>query len=188
MVLTINKRRPGDGETPVTYGLRMPRALYERIADQPVRVELNHDLTLLRPTDEQTLRTAGGESRSKGLGWCGTKIDDEHGYVLFGCVQAKKPKGCIYVALEHPQSGARYEMGSPYCQWDSAPYEWRYEMDALSRYNGRLIYGDETADDPRVVKASQLGEARVVARLFEPRDRFTRQVVIPQIKLRDWGM
>ena len=38
----------GKGGKPFTYALRVPRGLYSRIADQPVRLEIDHYLTLLK--------------------------------------------------------------------------------------------------------------------------------------------
>src|SRR2546429_7421407 len=38
---------PGSGEALVYQGLPIPRHLYERIKDQPLRLEINYSLTLL---------------------------------------------------------------------------------------------------------------------------------------------
>jgi hypothetical protein len=36
------------------------------------------------------------------------------------------------------------------------------------------------------VEAPDLPESRVVVRVYQPQDHFTRQLVIPQIRLSDW--
>ena len=37
------------------------------------------------------------------------------------------------------------------------------------------------------VDGAQLSQSRVVIRMYEPEDHFTRSFVIPQIKLKDWA-
>jgi hypothetical protein len=183
----ITKQLPGDGQKPITYGIRVPAALYQRIADQPVRLEIDYSLTLMGQADAQSLPAVGGDGRSPLLGWCGTKVDRVSSEVLFGCVRPGSIPRCTVVMLEHKPSGAsnkKYEN----CGASYAPIRDRYEIDALSRFGLTIPFADVPTGDPLTVTEAMLPESQVTARVYEPRDYFSRLMVIPEIKLRDWAM
>jgi hypothetical protein len=186
MGFQIWKEEKGEGEKPISYVTRVPRNLYARIADQPLRVEIDYFLTLLRVVDTQTLPATGGDQRTRGLGWCGTKVSEAGGEVLFGCIQAGPAPTCASVVLEHTPSGARNRRNA-ICRPDYSPLRWSYGPDALSRLTETLPFGNAAGVDTYPVKEQMLPESQVKARIYEAKDHFMRQLVIPQIRLRDWA-
>jgi hypothetical protein len=187
MGFQIWKERPGEGDKPITYGIRVPAAVYQRIADQPLRVEIDYFLTLMGQTDTQTLRAAGSDQRTRRLGWCGTRGGEDGLQVLYGCIQAGDASTCTSVVLEHPPTGARNPRVG-LCRPEYSPYRTRHEHDdALGRFVVALNFTDPSVVDDTAVKASMLGEATVTARAYEVRDHFVRHVVGPEIKLREWA-
>jgi hypothetical protein len=176
----------GNGEKPITYVIRIPRSVYARWADQPLRVEIDYSLTLLRVVDTQTLPATGGDGRTRGLGWCGTKISEASGEVLFGCIQAGSDPRCVSIVLEHTPSGAR-GLPDTFCRPDYSPFRRGYNSDALSRFTERLSFGSVSGVDLSPIKETMLPESQVKARLYEPQDHFSRQLIIPEVRLKDWA-
>jgi hypothetical protein len=194
----IELRGPGGGsvttdrgfitDKPVTWGIRVPLVLYRRIKDEPVRVEIEYALSLIGLADEQHLLATGGDSRSKALGWCGTRLDEEGSRVLVGCVQASERTGCTSFVLIHKPSGIR-NTAQTNCMPSYSPFRFgSHEPDAFNRIGIALGYGDGGPNARvDVVQASMIGESEVIARVFRARDHFTRNVVIPEIRLADWA-
>jgi hypothetical protein len=181
----IWKEQPGSGEKAITWGIRVPHALYQRVADQPVRVEVDYSLTLMRLKESQTIPASGGDQRTTQLGWCGTKADDDGLQVQYGCLRTGDA-GCTSVVLEDKPSGAR-NPPNRLCHPDYAPYRYRYSPSILNRFTIELSFTDASIADPTAVKASMLPEATVTARAYEAQAHFVRQMVIPEIKLKDWA-
>jgi hypothetical protein len=49
-----------------------------------------------------------------------------------------------------------------------------------------LSFRDPSGLEKFPVDVSQLPQSHVVIRMYEPENHFTRSLVIPQIKLKDW--
>ena len=185
MGFQVMKEMPADGQKLISYVIRVPHGLYSRIAEQPIRVEIDYDLTLLSLVDKQTLPATGGEQRTRPLGWCGTKISDAGGEVLLGCIQAGRLPTCASFVLEHIPSGARNPRKA-ICRPDYSPFRINYGPDALSRFTEILPFGDPAGIDTYPVKEPMLPESQVIARVYEAKDHFVRQLAIPQIRLHEW--
>jgi hypothetical protein len=177
----------GKSDKPFTYALRIPRDLYARIADQSVRLEIDNYLTLLKLADTQTLPATGGDQRSRGLGWCGTRISEGGGEIQVGCIQAGAPPSCGSAVLEHIPTGARNPPIAICVRPDYSPFGFRYGPDALSRFTETLPFGNPAGVDTYQVKEPMLPDSRVKLKIYEAEDHFERQLAIPQIRLRDWA-
>ena len=187
MTFGIWNEQLGEGEKPITYGISVPREIYQRIADQPIRVEIDYSLTLWRQKETQTLPAAGGDQRTTQLGWCGTKVADDGLEILYGCVRAGNEPSCISVTLEHPPTGARNRRGGG-CRPDFSLYRSGfYRDDVLGHLMVALPFTDPSVPDPLAVRVSMLAEATVTARAYQAQDHFVRHMVIPEIRLREWA-
>jgi hypothetical protein len=182
----IWKEQPGEGEAAITYGIRVPRELYRPLADQPVRVEIDYSLTLMGFKESQTLPASGGDIRSAAMGWCGTTVDQDGLQILYGCIQVGTPAGCTSVVLEDKAVGAQnHRVGT--CNPNYSPFRSNFQGDVLGRSTLSMPFADPSTGDPTLVTPAMLGHATVTARAYEVRDHFVRQLVIPQIRLRDWA-
>ncbi len=103
--------------------LRVRSELYNQIKNQPVRLEVDYSLTLLRLTSSPTLPAVGADQRIPGLGWCGTRANATYSIEL-GCLQAGKTPACIVVGYG--------------CNPDYAPYLGQFAPDALRRFHMQL--------------------------------------------------
>ena len=73
------------------------------------------------------------------------------------------------------------------CDPDYAPYFGRYfPIDAIGRTFFTLPFRDATGLAKYPVDGPRLAKSRVVLRLYEAKDHFTRRLVTPEIRLRDW--
>jgi hypothetical protein len=177
----------GKSVKPFTYALRVPRDLYSRIADQSVRLEIDYYLTLLKLADMQTLPATGGDQRTRGLGWCGTKISEGGGEITVGCIQAGPTPSCGSAVLEYIPTGA-HNPPIAICAWpDYSPFGFRYGPDALNRFTETLPFGNPAGVDIYAVKEPILPQSQVKLKMYEAEDHFERQLTIPQIRLRDWA-
>lgn len=182
----IWKEQPGEGEGAFTYGIRLAPELYRQVADQTVRVEIDYSLTLMGFRESQTLPANGGDVRSAAMGWCGTKVDADGLQILFGCLQTGNPDWCMSVVLEAKAVGARNHRGGN-CQPNYSPFRFNFEGDVLARTVYPMPFADPSIGDPTLVTQAMLTQATVTAQSYEVRDHFVRQLVIPQIRLRDWA-
>jgi hypothetical protein len=66
------------------------------------------------------------------------------------------------------------------CRLDYAPWFGRIEQDSMNRFGGRFTFRERANE-------SQLRRERVLFRVYRPEAHFTRQVVIPDIRLSDWA-
>ena len=65
------------------------------------------------------------------------------------------------------------------CGSDYAPWFGRIDGDSMSRFGSSFTLADS-------VNQSQLKNARILFRVYEPEAHFARHVVIPDIRLSDW--
>ncbi|HEY6465314.1 MAG TPA: hypothetical protein VIY69_04935 [Candidatus Acidoferrales bacterium] len=102
-------------------------------------------------------------------------------------MQLTKAPICATVFLENTSTGAQ---NPPHSICNSSYGLSRnllsYASDVTPHYGGNVAFRDATGLAKYPVDGSQLTDSRVVIRLYEPIDHFTRTVVIPDIRLGDW--
>jgi hypothetical protein len=174
-------------DKPVTYVLGVPRSFYAQIADQSVRVEIDYYLTLLKVADMQTLPAIGGDQRTAGLGWCGTRMSEAGGEIKLGCVSAGPSPTCISMELVYTPTGEKNSPSGSCVRPDYSPLRLDYGADALSRFTEMLPFGNPAGVDQYPVKEPMLPRSQVIVKMYQGEDHFERQLVIPQIRLRDWA-
>jgi len=175
---------PGGGEALVYQGLPIPRHLYERIKDQPLRLEINYSLTLL-DSSSYSIPALGGDMLIPKFGHCRTQMDDDGDDVQLRCVQAGGESNCVAFFLEHAPSGRRNPIRFG-CWPNYSPYSAQYTPDSLTRFEGAVPFRDLAGLAKYPVDAAKLPESRVVLRIYQPQEHFTRRLVIPEIHLSDW--
>jgi hypothetical protein len=184
--LEIFQEGPGNGENRTHQGIRISGVLYERIKDQPVRLEIDYSLTLLPLSRAYAIPALHGDERLPGAGWCKSKVNDAGTAVQVRCLDAGKPAYCGSAFLEHVPSGQRNPAQTG-CDPDYAPYFGRYfPSDAIGWTFFNLPFRDATGLAKYPVDGSRLAESRVVLRLYEAKDHFARRVVTSEIRLSDW--
>ena len=190
----IRKEGPDAGsEAQIYQEIDVPSAVYGRIKDQPLRLEINYSLTQWRLDKSYALPAVGGDQRMPGLGRCTTHVSKpvDPTYATLTCMQPGKgePYGteCRSAFLENATTGQRNPTRFACYDPDYTPYfvgSYSVMTDFIENLDLRDPSDSWSAHFP--VDRSQLSQSRVVVRLYQPTDHFTRQVVIPRITLKEW--
>jgi hypothetical protein len=161
--------------------LRVPVSLVS--APQTEALQAEYSLTLFRLTKAYSVPAVNGSEHLPGAGWCRTQIRGRSA-VRLECMQATKAPMCMTLFLENARSGARNSMASS-CSPNYGLSRTALP-DAIQTYGLSIPFRDPSGLAKYPVDGSQLAESRVVIRLYEPVDHFTRTLTIPNIRLGDW--
>jgi hypothetical protein len=175
---------PQDGEVWIYHGIALPRSLYERAKNQPLRLEIDYSFTLLQGGTHD-IPALGGSQELPGLGRCTTKMDADGDDINLRCMKTGPAPSCASAFLEHVPSGRRNPTAFA-CQPNYAPFLDQMVPDGIDRFATAIRFHDLSGLAKYPVEAADLSESRVVVRVYQPQDHFTRQLVIPQIRLSDW--
>jgi len=159
--------------------------LYTRFQDQPVQLRIDYSLTLLRLSDSHAMAAIGDQQTISGVGRCGTKLNPAGTAILVSCIEAGRPPSCATYFLEHISSGRRNPEINR-CSPDYRPTLGLSHPDAMRRFGVAVPFRDAAGLALFPVNGPQLRESRVVMRIYRAEDHFTRQVVIPDVRLSDW--
>jgi hypothetical protein len=165
--------------------IQVPSSVYRGIKDQAVRAEFEYSLTLFGLRESYSIPALGGDERMPGFGWCETKMNEAETAVELRCMQPGKGPTCATLFLENETTGQRNPARSS-CHGDYSPYSGWYFGDNMAHFGANIPFRDSTGLAKYPVDGPQLPNSRVVIRVYEPEDHFTRSLLIPQIKLRDW--
>ena len=186
--LVIRNDAPADGEKRIYQAIQVPRSVYNRMQDQRVRLQIDDSMTLLRLAEGHAIPALGGDQRMADMGWCTTTMNDVETAIELHCLKPAKLPSCVAAFLEHPAGGERnpewFHCAPDYAPY--APYVGRYGPDTIRRGETGLRFLDPAGLTRYPVGGRQLPESRVMLRVYEPQDHFTRRLVIPAITLKDW--
>jgi hypothetical protein len=175
---------PQDGEAWIYHGIPLPRNLYPHIKNQPLRLEIDYSFTLLQG-GTYNIPALGGNQELPGLGRCTTNMDADGDDIDLRCTKTGPAPSCASAYLEHVPSGRRNPTVFG-CQPNYAPFLDQMVPDGIARFGIGVRFHDLSGLAKYPVEAADLPESRVVVRVYGPQDHFTRQLVIPQIRLSDW--
>jgi len=165
--------------------IQVPTSVYRDVKDQPVRAELDYSLTLFGLRESYSIPALGGDERMPGFGWCETKMNEGETVVELRCMQPGKGPTCATLFLENETTRQRNPDRSS-CHGEYSPYSGWYFGDNMAHFGANIPFRDASGLAKYPVDGPQLPDSRVVIRVYEPEDHFTRSLVIPQIKLKDW--
>ncbi|MFT3907306.1 MAG: hypothetical protein QM718_13485 [Steroidobacteraceae bacterium] len=179
------RRSVGGDAAPADYQpIRIPAAAYASLKDRTLRLEIDYSLTLMRVGASGAFAALNGEGAFAGVGSCTTRLDADGDGVLMNCVKTGKLP-CASVTLQHQPSG-RHNPETLVCAPSYAPFATRIAPDALMRFGGELPFLDRNGLAKYPVDGPQLVDSQVIIKTYEPEAHFTRQVVIPAIRIGDW--
>jgi hypothetical protein len=170
----------------IHHAIHIRGDVYERLKDKPLRLEIDYSLTFMRLSGAHAVPALDGEGRMQGVGWCKTRMNDAGTAILLGCLEAGRIPHCASVFLENVATGRRNPMISD-CDPDYAPYFGSdFIYDAMGRFGVDLPFRDPAGLTHYPVDGPLLPASRVVLRTYEAEDHFSRRLVGPEIRLRDW--
>jgi hypothetical protein len=113
-------------------------------------------------------------------------VDSDGDDIELGCTKTGSTPQCVTIALENRRNGRR-NPATPYCEPDYAPLRPNFHPDAMSHFGADIKFHDLQQLAKYPVDGSQLAEARVSLKSYEPMAHFTRRLVIPDLRLGDWA-
>lgn len=183
--LEVAREGPNPAEAPIYQQIEMPMSIYANAKDQPAQVRVDYSLTLFGLARSYAMQTLNGDERMPGWGWCRTKMNEAGTVVELRCMEPGDGPICGTALLENTSTGARNPARS-FCRSDYGPFRNDPVPDNFARFGVNLPFRDPSGLAKFPVDGPQLPNSRVVIRVYEPQDHFTRSLVIPQLKLQDW--
>jgi ABC-type transport system involved in multi-copper enzyme maturation permease subunit len=183
--IEVTNEGPKPVEASAYQEIRVPASVYREIKDQPIQVEVGYSLTLFGLSHSYSMRALGGDERMPRFGWCQTKMNDTETAVELRCMQPGKRPTCATLFLESERTSQRNPERSS-CEGDYSPYSGWFTGDNMAHFGTNLPFRDPSGLSKFPVDGPELPNSRVVIRVYEPEDHFTRSLVISQIKLQDW--
>jgi hypothetical protein len=165
--------------------IQVPTSVYRDVKDQPVRAELDYSLTLFGLRESYSIPALGGDERMPGFGWCETKMNEGETVVELRCMQPGKGPTCATLFLENETTGQRNPDRSS-CHGEYSPYSGWYFGDNMAHFGANIPFRDASGLAKYPVDGPQLPNSRVIIRVYEPEEHFTRSLTISQIELKDW--
>jgi hypothetical protein len=165
--------------------IQIPAEIYRAVADRTLQLEVDYSLTLLRPHALPPLSALNGYRRLPNVGRCTSAMNHDGTAIVVGCRAAGELPPCMSMVLEQTTS-ARRNPEKFDCELNYQPALLRFSEDPLDHSETKLPFRDAPGSTPFPVGPPQLRDAQVVLTVYDPADHFSRRIVVPQFRLRDW--
>jgi hypothetical protein len=180
------RSKPVDGaELQYEQRLNLPSAVYNRIKDEPVRVEISYVLTRFAPQPSQQIGAVGDLKSLTEMGSCATRIDRDGDEVELACLSDVEVPSCTGVVLEDPQTNQR-NPGMHLCSLNYGPFHHAFLEDAVGRSQLSIPFRDLSGLVHYPVDGAAIERARIVLTAFDPVEHFRSSIVLPTLRLEDW--
>jgi len=157
---------PAGDDGTVRQAIDVPSAVFARVADQPLRLELEYFATLLRGQLVSSV-PLNVPRRVPEFGWCAMRNNGDERLEV-GCRQIGALPFCVSMAAGRgPEKFV--------CELNYEPVPLRFSVDPIDHVEVLLPLGAGL-------------DAAIAIRVYEPEDHFSRKVVVPQLRLREWTL
>jgi hypothetical protein len=174
-------------DKPIEQRLNLPIAVYERIKDEDVRVELMYALTRLVAQASRGMNATGDLQLLPEMGSCATRIDSDADEVELGCLTDVKVPSCTGVVLEDPQTGNR-NPELHLCDPNYGPFHRLAFEDAVERSHLSIPFHDRSGLAHYPVDSAAIERARIVVTAYDPIAHFRSAISIPSVRLVEWRL
>ena len=162
----------------------VPDDLLTRLKDRPVRLEIDFSMTLMRFSEAHAIPVVSGAQMAPKIGSCAISLNAAGTMLQVQCLEAGPAPPCISYFLEETSTGKR-NPPSERCEGSYEPFFTQVTPDPLSRFGTALPFRDLSGLTQYPVGRDELSGSRVVMRVYQPAEHFTRQLVIPEVRLSD---
>ena len=132
-------------------------------------------MTLLQVASVESFPATGGSHGVPGVGRCVSRINPENTAVQLDCLEDTKMPTCYAVNLEHIPSGVHNPELSN-CFPDYSPFKDLLVRHNLGSHLVQITFRDPAGNVHYPVNETMLPESRIVMRIYEARDHFTRRL------------
>ncbi|HLY42039.1 MAG TPA: hypothetical protein VKR52_12575 [Terracidiphilus sp.] len=175
---------PQPKQDPVYQRVAIPMGIYRGMEDGDVQVKINYSLTLLGLNASYSVPALHGDERMPAWGWCQTQVNEIGTNVELRCMRPGLGPTCASVYLENMTNGTENPPRAA-CMSEYGPFKDPLPDD-LAFYGVNLPFRDAAGVAKYPVDGPQLAQSRVIIRMYEPEEHFSRSVVIPHVRLKDW--
>ena len=183
--LEVRSGVPAGSNIPAEQRLILPIAVYNRIKDEPVRLELAYVLTRFAPQPSHSIKAEGDVQSLPEMGTCATRIDNDGDEVELGCLSNVGVPSCATVVLEDPQTHKR-NPELHLCRPNYAPLRRPVPADAVNRASLSIPFRDLSGLAHYPVDGAAIGRARIVVTTYDPAAHLRSAITIPSIRLIEW--
>jgi hypothetical protein len=166
--------------------LNLPLGLYQRIKDEPLRVEVTYALTRLAARSTQMINATNGLKALPEMGSCATRIDGDDDEVELGCLTDVGVPSCADVVLEDRQTNRR-NPELHVCNPQYGPYRRGRLEDAVNRLHASIPFRDLSGLAHYPVGSTEIAHARIDVTVYDPVAHFRTSVTVPRVRLADWA-
>jgi hypothetical protein len=163
-----------DGRAEVRQLIEVPTAIHRRLRDQTVQLDVAYSLTLLQPHAQPPLSALNGDLRISNIGHCASRMDPEGKAIEVSCLTAGELPPCMSLVLEQADQRSPEKFN---CTLNYQPDFLRFSEEPIDHSRNKLPLPDA---------ASSLEDANIILRVYEPEDHFSRRILVPDFRLRDW--
>jgi len=174
-------------EIPVEQRLNLPIAVYQRIKDEPVRVEVLYALTRFVARSSQRINATGDVQSLSEMGSCATRIDNDADEVELGCLTNVGVPSCAGVVLEDPQTNKR-NPELHLCDPNYGPFHRIALEDAVERSELSIPFHDRSGLAHYPVGSAAIHRARIEVTAYDPVGHFRSSVAMADIRLVEWQL
>jgi hypothetical protein len=167
--------------------LNLPIAVYRRLNDKPVRMEITYVLTRLVARPRQWLNATDAVQSLSELGSCATRIDGDADEVELGCLTNVGVPFCADVVLDDPQTMKR-NPELHLCMPNYGPFHRVALEDAVGRSVLSIPFRDRSGLAHYPVDGAAIQRARIDVTVYDPVGHFRSTIVISGIRLADWDL
>lgn len=184
-ILNMPLHVPGqpDAPTPLYQVLWVPPEFYPSHADQPVRVDVDIVLGILKPQGTYELAPNAGTIHTPEGVWCSTSFGNFSRGVRVTCEQANNLAMRTSAFLLDHASGLRNPTAVRFL-YSEAPYP--FDDGMITRFGPTLPFRDAATGTDYPVGAAQLKTSSVVLSVSKPLTHVMRRVTISDIRLSQW--
>lgn len=175
---------PGKQSLSYKQTIQVPPHVFQALEHQAVSVNITYSMTLFKLQSSYALRATEDNQRMPGWGLCHSRINENETAIEVSCIQIGKGPTCASVFLEHIPSGDRNPENTA-CYPDYSPFKDRPIPDVMTRFRLILPFRDISGLTKYPVDATRLAESRIIIRMYEPQDHFTRIVASPLLRIKD---
>ena len=173
-------RTTDGGEVRTRQQIVLPEQVYARLRNQSVRMEIDYSLTLLERSGAATIPARDGDQRMAAFGRCRSRIDDDGDEIELGCLRSGPAPTCVSATLESVRGGPRNPTHWS-CDPDYSPFQVHLYPAATSRFTTSVDLTDLRETMEPAADRSQLDDALVRIKSYQPAGHFTRRLVVPEI-------
>lgn len=183
--LEVREKGGAGPNTAAEQHLSIPAAVYARLKDQPLRMELSYAFTLLSKDPPEAIGAIDDLRSLPGLGSCATRMDSDEDEIELRCISTTVAPSCATLVLEDPTSEKR-NPELHLCSPNYTPFPLNIR-DVLNRFGGALAFRDPSGLAHYPVDGTGVRSARISLITHHATDHFRLVAVIPDIRLAEWA-